>query len=240
MLVGNNLRGPKPNLNSPNQLAAFGQDCRKCSLETGMSSDWIEEDCEYSFDLCFECTEAAVGRNVTDFSVTDPFWKSRMLAARKMSSNGQVTTNPPTEQILASMAPHPYANDSSALLFKPIPRRANVARPQHHELDASTSRLLSPRRNQKKEIQMIDTPHNNGHQLAAFAQDCMNCSSVRGISVVCVDENCVDEDCEFSFDLCFECAPDTAAARVSKPLIQSKREFFRDTSSYPVFSSYSM
>ena len=232
---GSYVNGPLPYFNAPHQRGAFGQDCRKCSFETGMLSGGIEEDCEYSFDLCFECTEAAVARTVTDYKGTDISAKSRMFAARKIASIGHSTTNPPDDLIRIPATLYPHSGSTSSILQKPIPRRANVARPWHLEQTTSTPKLISPKHSPKKEIQMMDKVHNDGHQLAAFAQDCTKCLSMTGISVICVDE-----DCEFSFDLCFECAPDTATTKISKSPREQNREFFRDPSTYPVFCSYSM
>lgn len=40
-------------------LVAIPQDCTKCSRDTGIAMVCREEDCEFSFDLCFDCAGAA-------------------------------------------------------------------------------------------------------------------------------------------------------------------------------------
>ena len=42
--------------NSSHQLIAVAQDCLKCAKDTSISMRCTEDDCEFSFDLCFECT----------------------------------------------------------------------------------------------------------------------------------------------------------------------------------------
>jgi hypothetical protein len=42
--------------------------------------------------------------------------------------------------------------------------------------------------------------HDSRHQLCAHHTDCKSCLSEKGIAVECLDKNC-----EYSFDLCFDC-----------------------------------
>ena len=193
------LKIMKTDCTACHQLVAYVQGCKNCSSDMGISVVCLDEDCDYSFDLCFECAELAIakgGRESIPIKTISAYDKQKLIATKKIALQGYAHC--PLPILIPSNTCRFHCLDE--YFFDDIP---DCASPMQANLMSHTSTDKSRRHAPERDNETgRDGVHDcaAGHQLVAYAHDCKKCSSDSGISVVCVDE-----DCEYSFDLCFEC-----------------------------------
>jgi hypothetical protein len=114
---------------------------------------------------------------------------------------------PPTVKLIPAPRPNGHISKEMNPLkeqyahYDILPMRDFKFASRHHSNCCSGRREISIASPSKRSLRITDTDHFPRHQLIATTQDCSKCCSATGMSVVCTDA-----DCEFSFDLCFECA----------------------------------
>jgi hypothetical protein len=179
------------------------------------------DDSEYSFDLCFECATCEESEYSPDFC----------FECTTVKRNRRITENLKTNQTKESSSmSRPFLSDhSTKFLNKPILPGFQAT----HDEDLKTDSILTGARRSAEygkfavednmgELMKYGISINDAivkihapvkgrqtvglhckvhHHLVAIPQDCTKCSRDTGIAMVCREE-----DCEFSFDLCFDCA----------------------------------
>ena len=183
-------------------------DCKNCQNDEMMEEADEYED--FSFDLCFECanlpppeealcpyrmlvTATTINRDeaVTPFSKSYPPDSSKLhpSAGSFLKKEAPVATDAvesdqsarlKTKMVKIALAP------DDAIFFDDIAEDPAVC--------------VRKSRGPARFIKSKTSHHNASHQLVAVAQDCLKCARDTSISM-----KCTEDDCEFSFDLCFEC-----------------------------------
>ena len=183
------------------------------------------EDSEYSFDLCFECATCEESEYSPDFCFECTTVKRNRRRSRRISE--KLKKDPTKES--SSLSRQFLSDRSTKFLNKPIFPGFQAT----HDEDLKTdSILVGARRTAEygkfavednmgelmkygisindaivkihapsKGRQTVGAQCKVHHHLVAIPQDCTKCSRDTGIAMICREE-----DCEFSFDLCFDCA----------------------------------
>jgi hypothetical protein len=184
-------------------------DCKDCQSDVMMEEADEYED--FSFDLCFGCANLPPPEEFPS-----PY---RMLVTAATSNRDEAMTPfsksyPPDGSMLHPSAGSflkkeaPVATDAKEpnQLTRPKTKEVEIAFAQDdaiivddvaEEPPAHVKKSRGPARFSKSKT----SHHNASHQLVAVAQDCLKCAKDTSISM-----KCTEDDCEFSFDLCFECA----------------------------------
>ena len=221
------------NCNSRPQFLTSNYDCAKCSGETGMFVMSVDEDCDFSFDLCFECADVASSKVITNRS--HQLTGTEVAARREMNVDRKLAINPP---MLIPTTPcvekSSFESDNDVLEMYAHKINATVLRCNHHYNDSQAPRDLRRRHHSKRDLRINDNICQPCHQLLAVVKDCNKCATVSGISLVCVEE-----DCEFSFDLCFGCG-EAATSKGCKSSAQPRNKQLRDKANLPSSQSFSL
>jgi Txe/YoeB family toxin of Txe-Axe toxin-antitoxin module len=158
---------------------------------------FTDEDSELSFDLCFECTSnekqrlsTSSDKNLLERSIdkqpdfSDSY--SRRIPYSPLSSNQEIfqkvqkdsfTSSNEIQKIKTRIA------DSVSLRMK-------------HERDAATQKEIE----NKLVLELSKLVSHDSHELFVHHTDCKLCLGEKGMAV-----ECLNKDCEYSFDLCFDC-----------------------------------
>lgn len=182
------------------------------------------EDCEYSFDLCFECATCEESEYSSDFCFECATLRENRRITLQLTEN--LTTNNTKER---SLICRPFLLDHSTKYlntsifagfqashdedFKNDSIHVGARRTTEYgkfavEDNVGELKKFGMSRNDAivknhapgKSRQAVGAYCKVHHHLVAIPQDCTKCSRDTGIAMVCLEE-----DCEFSFDLCFEC-----------------------------------
>ena len=192
-------RIPMETSSSRPQFLTSGHECVKCSGETGMFFMSVDEDCDFSFDLCFGCADVAIDRVIT--SQPHHLETSEIVAKRGIIVDRKLANNPPIPiPVNSSLLIGRRESDTIENEINPHETNSSILQRRHNNTDLLASRDICRRHPLRKVDDIKNKICQPCHQLVAVVKGCDHCTAASGISLVCVDD-----DCEFSFDLCFGC-----------------------------------
>lgn len=164
----------------------------------------FEDSHELSFDLCFECNNIEKqGFSSKQFILPSLIPHDKTLLEKDISPISKFSS---TSSYAYPIPDYSYLfgqeiaqKDALKNEIQSIKTKIadSVSLRLKHERDAVMQKEVENRL-----IQQLSklTTHNASHQLFAHHTDCKLCSGEKGIAV-----ECLDDDCEYSFDLCFDC-----------------------------------
>lgn len=184
-------------------------ECKKClGDETMEEADEYED---FSFDLCFECATLP-----PPVEILCPY---RMLVAAETIDRDQAMSPfsrsyPPDSSMLHPSAGSFHKKEASIAMgtkksdraMRPTTKKFEFASALDDDIifddvSGDFAGHIMKNRGSARFSKSKTSHHKASHQLVAIPQDCIKCSRDTSFSM-----KCTEDDCEFSFDLCFECA----------------------------------
>jgi hypothetical protein len=167
----------------------------------------VDVDGDFSFDLCFE-------------SGMSPLIHGRTRKVLPSAKNIYKTTRSGT----SPTRPYDWSATHQCRQVVPASRKDEIGVGAHKAKYCTANEAMQDNV-QPKLRQTVEVAHQSHHRLLFVSRDC--CKD-QGITVTCAEE-----DCEFSFDMCFECAAfevaDTNTSDSStKKVVRSKDSILLD------------
>ena len=226
-------RIPLETSSSRPQFLTSGHECVKCFGETGMFFMSVDEDCDFSFDLCFGCADVPIDRVIT----SQPYQSatSEIVARRGIIADRKLANNPPIPiPVTTSFETERSECNETEMQMDPYKFDASILRRRHNNTNLLASRDICMRHPMRRVDDITSKICQPCHQLVAVVKGCDQCTAASGISLVCVDD-----DCEFSFDLCFGCC-EGATLKGCKPAAQPRIMRPPNKASLPPSQSFSI
>jgi hypothetical protein len=186
--------------NSNHQLVPFLKDCTTCLSESSLTMTCSEVDCDFSFDLCFDCPNDTRCLHSESLSPLD---KSISEENNFPKLNTMCLPIPVSTTLDFSMKDIFEDEEPNDEIQEP-------KEPRETEIDCvemcnrrEYKRVRSFRKNliERQIALKLGAAHNSHHhRLKALPIYCSSCSSNTSLAL-----KCCEDDCDFSFDLCFEC-----------------------------------